>query len=226
MKKQLLTALSIIALSGAAQAQVSFAPELGLNISQYRMSYAGISPSLDARFGLRLGGVADIGFNDNWSVQPGLFYVMNGFNYTETIPFFGTAELKEKINTIEIPVNVMYKFGDPGGNRFFIGAGPIIGMNIGGQQEASFAGLSTSQSLKIGSDSTNSDLKMLDIGVGINLGYELSSGLFFRGRYQMGLSNVAPGGDADNYLKSAGYGVSIGYMFHGKTAKKGTKKGK
>ena len=224
MKKQLLTALAFITLSGTAQAQVSFAPELGLNISQYRISSGGVSPSLDPAFAMRLGGVADIGCSDNLSLQPGIFFVMNGFNYTETVPFFGTASLKEKINTIEIPINLMYKFGEPGSNRFFIGAGPYIGMNVGGNQTASFFGLSSTQSLSIGNDSTTNDLKRMDVGVGLNLGYELAMGVFFRARYQMGLSNLAPQGDADNYIKSSSYGVSIGYMFHSKSTKKGAKK--
>jgi hypothetical protein len=136
---------------------------------------------------------------------------MNGFKYSA----FG-IELKEHVSTIQIPINLQYKFGDPGDNRIFIGIGPFVGLNVGGKVEAStnFLGIpfSFNESLRIGSDSTD-HIRRFDAGFGLNAGYQLSGGVYFRAAFQLGLINLRPNGDENNFQRSSHFGISVGYLF-------------
>ena len=213
MKKQLLSALVFITLSGAANAQIRFALEPGLNISNY--SVQKWAETSGVNIGTRPGGMVDIGLNNHWSVQPGIFYVMNGFRqaYYYTNPLPGKVDLKIDINTIEIPINVMYAFGSAGDNRLFVGAGPYLGINIGGKVTATDMGVKTSQSLAIGSSPTDG-LKRIDVGAGVNAGYEFKFGLFVSARYQMGFVNLQPFTGSGGYdIHASSYGISVGYFF-------------
>jgi hypothetical protein len=209
--KKILLSLVAVALLGTANAQISFAPELGLNLANMSIKSGGTSMSTSMKAGLAVGGIADIGFTDNLSLQPGIFYVMNGCNFSGG---------SYNVGTIQVPINVIYKLGEEGGNRFFFGAGPFIGFNMSAKAKAG----STSTTIDIGTDKTKDGLKPLDFGVGVNLGYMLANGLFFRAHYQMGLANLDPISDADNTAKSSAVGVTAGYFFGKKGKKMGHKR--
>ena len=65
----------------------------------------------------------------------------------------------------------------------------------------------------IGNDATHDDIKRTDFGIGLNAGYQIDNGLFFRAHYQRGFVNLLPGGDTNNTEFSTNYGVSVGYLF-------------
>ena len=129
MKKLILSLFMIITSIVGANAQFSIAPELGLNMANMTLKEKiGINPPVTIgtamKAGLVIGAIADLGLNEKLYVQPGVFYLMNGCN----IVGGGTYN----INTVEIPVNIVYKSGQEGGNRFYFGVGPYIGYNISG----------------------------------------------------------------------------------------------
>jgi hypothetical protein len=226
MKKILLSSLLGMLLAFTAKGQFTFGPELSLNVSNYSIEAPGLfTPTTAWFFGGRIGGIADCGITDNIYIQPGIYYSLNGIKYSYSFPFVGSIDFSSHINTIQIPINVQYKFGDKGGNRIFVGLGPFIGINLGGSAKvsvaSSFLGASFDSSAKftVGSDSSDF-IKRFDYGIGINAGYQMTNGLFFRAYYQRGLANLEPVGDAANSLKSVNYGISAGYLIDSKKGKK------
>ena len=227
MKKTILSCLCIILLSAGARAQFTYGPELGFNICNYSIKNPGfISPSTAWVPGVHICGIADYSINDNISLQPGLFFAINGIKYSYSFILY-SFDFSAHINTIHIPINIIYKAGDPGGNRFFFGAGPFAGINLGGSAKISSSAVGffpgtlfdSSYTLKIGSDRSD-DIKRFDFGVDIDAGYQMASGLFFRAHFQKGFLNLVPQGDASNSIKSMSFGISVGYLFGEKTAKK------
>ncbi|MES2701246.1 MAG: porin family protein [Bacteroidota bacterium] len=211
MKKVLLTLCAATTVAAAANAQVGFAPALGLNISDYSIKSSPLAFDTKPRIGMRVGAMLQFGLTENVYLQPGLFYAMNGFR----LDFLG-VKATYNINTLEIPINVVYKFGEPGDNRFFIGAGPYFGINMGGKEKTSgYPDLD----LPMGSDSSDF-MKPLDIGLGFAAGYEFANGFQVRANTQFGLANLMPIGNSDNSIKSFNYGVTIAYMLGDKGAKK------
>jgi Outer membrane protein beta-barrel domain len=207
MKKIILSLLSVAAITSAANAQIAFAPELGLNLANMAINDEGTKVSTSMKAGLTVGAIVDIGFTDNLYLQPGLFYMMNGAKFSGG---------SYNVNTIQIPVNVEYKLGDPGDNRFFFGAGPYLGYNVSANTKVG----STNTKIDIGTDKTKDGLKPLDIGLGVNLGYLLSNGFFARAHYQLGLTDLNPVGKSDHSIKTSGLGLTVGYYLGGKKAKK------
>ena len=119
---------------------------------------------------------------------------------------------------MKIPVNILWKFGKPKGERFFVG--PYFAFNLGGtlKDNSSYGG-STSAKLNIGAG-VGDDIKGFDFGVGLNLGYQLTNGLFIRGHYQYGLVNLLPQGDANNTMRNYNFGVTVGFLINTKKPKK------
>lgn len=213
-----------------AKAQVRFAPEAGINLSKVNYTAdAGLfgpgvtfSTSTSMAIGLKVGVVADLGLSDHFSIQPGIFYSMKNGKTTYDVNagiINVSAEQTTKLNYIDIPVMALYKF-DVGPGKLFAGIGPNVGIGIGGKREFSVLGIDSSADVKFGSDSDQ--VKRIDFGGNVNVGYELPMGLYLRLSYNMGfvnLSNIP----AETY-KNMGFGVSVGYMFGNKAKKAGKTK--
>ena len=197
---------------------IAFGPELGLNMANMAVKSGGTTASTSFKAGLAIGGVVDFGFTKNIYLQPGVFFLMNGCNFSGSGAYSVSGSYD--INTIQVPINVEYKLNKPGGNRLFFGIGPYIGYNISGTQKTG----STSTTLTIGSDSASgATIKALDFGAGINIGYQIAKGFFARAHYQMGFANLAEkgtGANSSNSMTTSAIGVTIGYLFGGKPVKK------
>lgn len=128
-----------------------------------------------------------------------------------------------------MPFNFIYKTnGDNGG--FFFGAGPVIGIGIGGETKLVGSGsingepqAPANETSKIkfdGKRNANDDglhLKNPEIGANFLAGYELSNGLRFSLQARAGLNNISPYKPEDeaafNKYKSTYVGLNIGFRF-------------
>jgi len=190
---------------------MGFGLEAGLNCAKDRTMTAGVKRDTKIRYGMRLGAMADIGISDALYLQPGLYYVGNGYK----VDVKGGYE-EYAINMVEIPVNLMYRINNIGSGNMFVGAGPFIGFAANGYNRVVSAPVLDARSdLKIGNEKGD-EVRGLDFGLGANVGYQLPAGFFVRVRAQMGLLNVRAQGDSDNYLRSVNFGFSIGYIFYRK----------
>jgi hypothetical protein len=245
MKKVLLTAATAALALGANAQQTRYGIEIGAHLGNLVQELPERSESsttsllnkehIDARpnLGLRAGFVADLGISDNFSIQPGLQFVMkgarneisldegdntNGFEYQE--------QSLINLNYIELPINIQYKTREDG-TGFFVGAGPYFGYAISGKRSLQIDStlyrggsrfhndVDIDDELSFG-DNKNDDYKNLDIGLGVNAGYMLPMGAFVRAYGQYGFSNIFPVPEAKYETKNYGFGISFGYMFGGK----------
>ena len=191
--------------------------------SNYPEQVNGGALPVKAKFGMRIGVVADLGISRHFYIDPALLYVMNGDN----VNYVFENDIV-RVNTLQLPVNVVYKSGHPGGERFVIGAGPYFARNMSGTRKVGGNGATTSISVSIGNDAAADNLRPTDIGLGALVGYELTTGLYVRAYFQHGFTNLQPGGDAGNSLYNLNYGVNVGYLFggHGSAHAKKEQKGK
>jgi hypothetical protein len=186
-------------------AQVRFAPEAGVNLNMGK--YDPNPGSSKMTVGLKVGVAVDLAISNNFSIQPGVYYSMKG-SKTEA-SFLGiSVDQSLKLSYIDIPVMAMYNF-NVGAGKLFVGVGPNIGIGVSAKEKISALGTDTTADVGFGSDSTQ--LKMLDFGANVNVGYELPMGLFFRVGYNIGLANLS-NLDGLKY-KNMGLGISVGYFF-------------
>lgn len=200
----------MLASVAGAQAQVTYGPEVSLIGTNYTDNSNGRSSSAKAIISYRIGAVVDAPLCGHFSIQPAVFYVRNGYKFDAN-----TVNVSVRVNTLEVPVNVMYKVDVHGGDNFFVGLGPYFALNMSGTYDESdnFFG-SRNGSLNIGSGPTDI-LKTVDFGLGINTGYQLSNGLFLRLFYQKGLLNLAGKAEVGGTEHSTNYGIGVGMLFGG-----------
>lgn len=216
-------------LATQAQAQISVGPMLGLNLANISAKSGGESISTTMKAGFHIGGVANIAFTDHFSLMPGVLFSIKGFKSSQESGFGSTkvkTEANVSLNYLEIPVNVAYFFGQPGGGRLFIHAGPYIGLCLGGKIKAdvsypgsSFPSSSSDESIKVGNDALEDAVRPLDFGINAGVGYQLPMGLFVKAQYGLGLANTLPEGDGDNAMKNRVIGISVGFLFGGKSGR-------
>lgn len=243
MKKTALF-ITTLCLSLSSFARIGFGPEVGLNVSKLKFAVSastnvlGISVSApeftnSLRAGGRFGGIVDIGIIEHLSVQPGVFYSMEGGNQksstTATIPANAipgvpialtatlTTDTKTQLNYLHVPLNIIFHY-----NNFFVGAGAHASYGLNGKIKGTasvvipIAGTfptNIDSNIKFGSDANS--IKRIDWGATITAGYEWPLGLFFRGFYDLGLTELS--NRSSTSAKNRCFGISVGYIYRRKT---------
>ena len=220
MRKIILSAAVAISFF-QAQAQISVAPEVGLNLANMKSEINGQQNPFDLKMkpGLKAGAVVHIPVAKGFFVQPGIFFSMKGTKTEYSESFMGqTASYKGsyKLNYLEIPVNLGYEYAIGKAGSVFVTAGPYLGYALSGKTvtETSLNGSSigtTDEKIKFGSDENEDDMKAMDFGLNFSAGYKLPMGLFIRAQYGLGLANLS---NVDNTtLKNNVLSFSLGYAF-------------
>ena len=196
MKKIILSAIAVLAF-GLTNAQgVKFGAKAGLNVT----TITGGEFSASSKVGFHVGGLVEFKLTDKFAVQPELLFSTKGAKSD----FFGFTS-EENLSYIDLPIMVKY----------FV----MEGLSIEAGPQVSFL-----MSAKAKVDGVSFDSKPLynstDFGFNIGAGYELTSGLFFQARYNLGLSDISKEIPVDpldpqlNYKeKNNGFQVSVGYKF-------------
>lgn len=218
MKKTLFIAFaSISTIAFKANAQITIAPEVGVHSSLLTSSF---KPS--SVVGFKIGGVVDVPIVAGLHFQPGLFFLTKGSETNTDILDLGTVVVTNKrssikLNTLEVPLNLVYNLNFKNGGALFGFAGPYLGCNLNGSEKYTFkvGDKTTAEGTNtklVGSEANQ--LKAFDYGANMGLGYKLPMGLYFRAQYSLGLANLSNVKNTD--VKSTYLGVSVGYFFGGK----------
>lgn len=204
MKKLILAAsFTAIAASSTTAQELTFGPEVGINLS----NVGGDVSNTDMKIGLKAGVVANIPAGGGFYLQPGLFFSQKGFKTSSE--FLGVkATGTTNLNYLELPVNVLYRFdlGNAGG--IFASAGMYAAYAVSGKTKSEVLGIETSDKIDFGSGI--SETKPFDWGANFGLGYETPWGVYVRGQYGLGLGNLS---NVDDYkVKNNSIQITLGYL--------------
>lgn len=232
MRKMMILMAGIAGLATSASAQyIRIAPEIGFNVSNIHSTVDNGRKteynSADPKLGLKIGGIVDIGVTRGFSIQPGLFLSQKGYRLKED-PTNGVvltqsdAWRKATFNYLEMPLNVMFKFGSPRYPRFFVGGGGYLAYGIGGKVKyGPYLGESgkTTRDLEFGTDERNDDYRNFDAGGQLFAGVLMPFGGYIRAQYQGGFANIDPADKDDfrirNTTASLTFGIMVGGRDHG-----------
>ena len=117
------------------------------------------------------------------------FHVTEEFHVQPELLYSVEGAKDAKINYLRIPIMAKYYVA----NGFNLQAGPEVAFKAGGD------------------NSIKDSVKSLDFGLGIGAGYELSSGLMFDARYNLGLANIIDVSGAN--VKNVSFNIGLGYRF-------------
>lgn len=196
MKKLLFLAVLVATGSILHAQETRFGVKAGASFANWAVEVGGEKEEdYKNRVGFQIGFLADVPISSSISFQP-------QFNFTSK----GSAEEhdghldKIVVNAIDIPLNLVFK-----SSSFFAGIGPNLGINLA----ASVKEEGESEEITIGNDPGN--LKRMDFGANVMVGYEFKNGLFISAQYTPGFVNLSP--DNGVTARSNFGGVSLGYFF-------------
>lgn len=224
--KNLFIVLCLINLS--SKAQVTFGINAGANMGNLVTKLDGKKDEgIKSSIGYIISADINVPVNEKLIFQTGLQYesIHNKVNTNNTSSGGGftvkrTFDAKAHIGFINIPAKLFYKL--PAGNgSILIGGGPFIGIGINGRSKSTditetTIGASTTRSVydyneKVRFGNSDTTIKRLNAGVGINLCYVLANNLSFSLYSNLGLSNI---NNQDKYsTKTYAAGIKIGYIF-------------
>jgi Outer membrane protein beta-barrel domain len=220
--KKIITMMAILLMQQYhSTAQVSYGLTAGMAFSNYHLVEKPplvpntMRSNFESKTGFTAGGFVNIPLAKTLYFQPGVNYVQKGF--TETFP-----ETREKIiayiYNIEVPLNFVYKTNNKKGDRFsenlWLGIGPTISMALSGKTTISYEGDTETTNIKFGNNEEEDDMKGMDIGANVMMGVQTQSGILIMANYNVGVSNLVPGGTKENRLSNHYWGIKIGYVFN------------
>ncbi|MEY8019936.1 porin family protein [Muriicola sp. SD30] len=154
---------------------------------------------LDSRVGLFFGGYTECKVLDTFSIQPELLFSQQGADYTESEGFDGSF----KFNYLNLPVMGKLYVSD----GLFVEAGPQFGYLLSAKDDYESASLS-------GEDDIKDDIKDLDVGANVGLGYQFDSGLNFGARYNFGIANINDFADSSDFSNTNNvFSFAVGFRF-------------
>jgi opacity protein-like surface antigen len=240
MKKICILATAALFSYTGATAQARFGLVGGVNLNQQRDHYRGETISNQPKLGFHAGGLVDICIAKNFTIQPGLMYILKGGLQQRTsymsIPD-GRLETKIKdknnLSYIEMPLTFTYRV-PAGTGHLVLGAGGYgsvlvdaftkykYKVSLNGDDIESQTFTNTSQ-LEIGDDA-NDDVNRWDAGLVASLGYEFQNGFFLRTSVDAGLKDIVNNEHANKYVntlpvasdptsKNVSWLLSLGYFF-------------
>ncbi|WP_196894432.1 porin family protein [Aureivirga marina] len=182
--------------------EVEFGAKAGMNIS----SVSGDIKGAKSKIGFYIGGLAEIGLTDNFSVQPELAYSSQGYKAeVSNTSFTGTEEIPVNLSYLNLDILAKYYFIE---DAFSIEAGPQIGYLLGASRdgESEIEIFNTTYKVK-------DQFKSINFGFNVGANYELENGLGFNARYTVGFSNIVDSEDADDDFKINTGNLSVGLFY-------------
>lgn len=202
MKKSFLTLLGLVAISttAVAQQEVKFGPKAGVNFA----NLSGVD-NADMMTAFHFGAVAEIKFNEKFSVQPEVVYSAQGYTGDYMIGSSKVADYTQKLDYVNVPIMAKYYIVE----GFSVEAGPQVGFLV--KAESKFENKEAGVTL---TDGDNKDFyKSTDFGLNFGLAYDLPMGVFFGARFNLGLSDIRNNTDSGDAIKNNVIQVGVGYKF-------------
>jgi hypothetical protein len=172
----------------------------GATRSEQRVNVSGSNAffSNDHYDNFHAGFIGDLPLAKNLYLQPQILYSRKGATLLSST---GAPDAKIRINYIDVPVNVLYKFPVSFG-KLFGGAGAVFSYGFAGKQEQN--GHKTN--LYSGAKSWKHE----DLALSFTAGLELNNGLFVSLNSQKGLLDIYRGEGVS--VKNRSVSVSVGYL--------------
>jgi hypothetical protein len=194
MKKILYCLIALYAFIGSAQKSkkeegIVFGIKGGLNVS----NFIGDVKDNTFRTSVHVGIFSEIMISEKFSLQPEVLYSGQGYS-GQTDPGFS----RSKYDYVNIPVLGKIYVAE----RISVEAGPQIGFLLSAKRKTEL-------------DKVNiPNQKTVDLGLNIGLAYDLKNKIFFQTRYNIGLSNINSGdnANAEKYTNSV-IQFSVGVPF-------------
>ncbi len=202
-----------VALFASVNAQeVKFGAKAGYAMSTLTASGGGTTETSDPKSTFYVGGLVEYALNDKFALSGEVLYSpLGGESKSEFNEMGVNVKLTEKVNlgTLLIPVGAKYYVAD----GFALGAGLNFGIIMSAKADvtatATMGGVTETQSESV---DLKDEVNSLNLAPYLGAEYNLSNGLFFDARYNLGVSNLAKN-SGNGTMKNSFFQVGLGYKF-------------
>lgn len=196
MKKILLVAVlaSFSLVTTAQEEGIRFGAKAGVNFATITGDG---TDDVDGKTGFHLGAIVEIPISEKFAFQPEILYSSQGSSEED-----GGIDSKLNLNYINIPLMAKYYIAQ----GLSLQAGPQIGFLASAKSKTEGDGVE----VEIDADEF---IKGIDFGLNFGLGYQLAAGIFFEGRYNLGLSDINDIDGVSEEIKNSVIQLSVGYKF-------------
>ena len=179
----------------------------GLNLANVSVTESGKIDDAKTLTSFQVGFIGDVSLGKFASLQPGLLVTGKGAKTQSGEPSDANY-FKATTNPIylEVPLNVVFKFGANGGPNFFAGAGPYLAIGIAGKNKTEGKFLGTSFSNESNIEWSDDDPTTLN--------YEEGAGFGILKRFDYGINGTA-GIDLKKAVLSVNYGWGLAKLQSG-----------
>lgn len=200
--KKIVLVLFLAVSAITVDAQVRFGLKAGVNIATLGGDDFDEVEGKKSNTGFYFGGLVNVPFSDNFAFQPELIYsAKQGVEFEES-PF----EVNLNLGYINVPLMLQYT-----NSGFFAEAGPQIGFLL--TAKAKYSDGTDTEEIDF-----DDQVKNIDFGINLGLGYTTNSGVGFNARYNFGMSNIAD--DSDSDIKNRVFSVGLHYIIGKKKSDK------
>jgi len=157
-----------------------------------------------------------LGKKNKFSFQPDLHYIQKGASIIPTNPVFN--KIYTALRYAELAPNFVYNFKGNKGN-FYLGGGPYVGLPLPSKNVTHTAGAPNIETDVSFGNEVAKDLRGVDFGVNVVMGYRMNNGIFVSANYIQGARNLVPGdkldipASADDKIKNIAFAIRVGYLF-------------
>ncbi|MEI6059759.1 MAG: porin family protein [Bacteroidota bacterium] len=207
------TLMLFVFVTAQSFAQITIGAKAGFNFANMTSqddenNYAEELP-YKTKAGIQLGTTAAYPFSEKLAFEAGLLYSAKGFSEIHS-----GANVKYKINYLEVPINAVYSF-EVKGIKILAFTGPYLGYAISAKMKADKAvlgenGDQTSVKISIGSDKETDEVMPFDFGFNFGAGLEFSV-LNVCFQYGLGIANTSPHSENSYSSKNRVLGLTVGY---------------
>ena len=184
----------------------------GISIANLSRTIGGIGKDGDYKIGIAGGMLVDLPFGKKgqWSFQPSADYVQKGAAEVATAP---VNKAYTALRYAELPINFVrnFKCGKSKASTFYLGGGPYIAFNLPSKKVEHIPGNDIETDINFG-ELAASDMRGMDYGGNVILGFRTGSGIFVSAHYTQGARNLAPLDNGDK-IKNIAFGFRLGYLF-------------
>jgi hypothetical protein len=171
----------------------------GVNFTKTATSDDGGGDALDWQLRGVIGGFVTWRVASWLELQPEVLYALKGTKSDEFV------ETKLLLDYLEVPVLARITRGAPDATRFYVAAGPSLGLLLRARTRADFG--SSTEEIDI-----KDDLENFDLGVVIGGGIEFGS-VVVDGRYTHGLTNIETDAGDGRDTRNRAVSATVGFKF-------------
>jgi hypothetical protein len=189
--------------------RIGFGPEIGFN--QNTLNHSN-TPNM-ATGNVHVGIVTSISLGDNVAVTSGIRYITKGTKTVGTMDVFSREKLK--LHYLQVPADIIYKFGDAGNARLMLGAGPYVSYLVSAKDAIKTSNDGFVDVLPVAPNFNKNNIAKLDWGFNGFVGVDSPEGLFIKAGVDVGMKDIQQDPVKGSSDRNFSFLITAGYILGG-----------